>query len=211
MCGQIAAGNEAIQKEQIKLKREENNLNKKNSYPAFEFREEKMDDGSTLYSLEHIKGEMNNVNFSISERIVGYGSYNEKPIYINQSIHYRHNNESKDVFKQIYGFNFNNRNVVEKFNILCLENNLNVYVSDFYITRYYLVSYMNFMHEFKDEHYIVGTDGTGRAIESPYDSIKYDNAINITGGFGSFTSEDIDDDSWLAKKLYEAVDRTIQR
>ncbi|MBX8938845.1 hypothetical protein [Enterococcus gilvus] len=205
---------EKISTTNAKIQQEQVNLNNTNSYPAFDFEEKKLNDGTTQYTLNKTKGEMNNVSFSVFEIIEGQGIYNGTPVYIKQTLlsSQRDLKENKDSFSYVYKYNYDFYKLSEQFESICKKENLNFTLNNFTINRYYNVSYMNFEHVFKDEFYTVGTHGIGQAIESPHEpsTTESDDAIYISVSLGTGNSDYYSDNSWLAQNIYEFVSARVK-
>lgn len=199
----ISKNNTFIQKELNLLKKDELELNKLNSYPAFTFdlKEEKK---NIIYTLVKTKGEMNNINFSVFEVISGNGTFNDEPLSINQSLHF----SQEDFLEErqaSYPLKFNAEETKTKMNYLFDEKNVKAYIDFLFIDRFYRVSYMNFEHEFKDEYYQVGHNGIARSIDSPHKNIPdYIGGYSTWGGFSGKHDDTLDSD-WLANKLVEII------
>lgn len=196
-----------ISKSNLEVQTKQVELNSKNSYPAFEFEEKDLGDGSTQYILKKTKGEMNNVSFSVFEIISGQGSFNGTPVNINLELLSNNKTKKTKDYEYIHKYDFNIFNVEEQFESLSKKDNLNFVLNNFMINRYYHVSYMNFEHEFKEEFYSVGDSGVGQAIESPRKFKLNDlgDTINISGSFGTTVKKNYTDDSWLTQKIYDFI------
>lgn len=200
----ISDNNRLLQEEQNALKKEELELSRLNSYPAFTFEVEE-GQNSLIYTLNKTKGEMNNVNFSMFEILRGQGSYNGKPLYIEQMIRY-HNPEEINELKLISPQKFDSIEVKSKVNHLFELNDIDAMMDFLTFSRYYNVSYMNFEHEFKNEYYEVGINGSGKSIEEP----QYNNQSRLYNeyyAYGGFSGKNLDemDNDWVADKIYRIL------
>lgn len=200
----ISKNNTIIQKELNLLKKDELDLNKLNSYPAFTFNL-KEEEKNIIYTLVKTKGEMNNINFSVFEVIFGNGTFNNKSLFFNQTLHFTQG-DSLEELQASYPVKFNAEDTKTKMNYLFDENNVKAYIDFLFIDRFYRVSYMNFEHEFKDEYYQVGKNGSAHSIDSPYKNIsEYIGGYRASGGFSGKYDDTLDDD-WLANKLVEIIE-----
>lgn len=208
---EIADNNRELIKQQNKLKKEENEFNVNNTYPAFDFEIEKSNETSKWYKLKKTKGEMNNVSFSVFETIQAYTSYSGKPLNVNIKI-YPSIEESEESSPYIanYPYSFDTKEVTKIFNEQCIENNLNLNISNFTISRYYHVTYMDFQHIYKDEYYRIGKNGIGIASENPSSYTTNSNSINAIGGIGGKISGESENE-WLANSLFRFTKNTLSR
>ncbi|EPH88063.1 MULTISPECIES: hypothetical protein [Enterococcus] len=200
----ISDNNRLLQEEQNALKKEELELTRLNSYPAFTFDVEE-NDNSLIYTLNRTKGEMNNVNFSMFEILTGQGSYNGKPLYIEQSIRY-YNPDQINELKLLFPKKFDSIEVKSKINHLFEVNDIDASMDFLTFSRYYNVSYMNFEHEFKNEYYEVGINGSGKSIEEPQynNHSRLYNEYYAHGGFSGKNLEEMNND-WVADKIYRIM------
>lgn len=204
---EISKNNRLTQTEINKLKKEELELNKSNSFPAFTFSSKEQND-NVIYTLKKEKGEMNNVNFSVFEIISGVGTYNDKPLSINQKVGFSQS-EELDNLQASYPAIFDIQEVNQILNSLLSEEKIDASVEFLFLQRFYHVSYMNFEHDFKDEYYKIGKNGIGQSVESPYNNGYSNlNSYKADGGFSGRYDETLNNE-WLANKLFEAVKNSI--
>lgn len=194
-----------------------NNLQKKmfefdkmNSYPAFEFTVSKDTDNkaASVYTIKKKKGEMNNVNFSVFEEISGNGTYNGRPMYINQSILFR-KKANLNKLQASYPYDFNSEEIRMKMNYLLNKKSINANVTSLYIQRFYDVAYMNFKHEFKHEYYQVGNNGIGLSVTSPYPNYDNLSGLQVFGSFINKFSEKLNN-QWLAEKMVLQIENSFR-
>lgn len=184
----------------------ENEFNKRNSYPSFEFSQEDIDSKKTKFQLALKSGEMNNLNFSVSSIITGSFIYDGKRYEItHRIIDPGIDNEGKDKFSFTTAICFDPIKVETAFIEFAEKENINIDKNSLKLTstQYYEVTYMNFEHEQQNEYYL-NMEGRGQATESPFSkntSLQNDSTILIHGS--SFSESYKDTSKKIAGYIFE--------
>lgn len=170
-----------IAESNLELQNREYELTKSESYPAFEFLQEDLDDGTRMYYLNKDKGEMNNVDFTVFGVITGVAKYKDLYLDIEQTIHTR--SVSRDKFNYKYIGDIDISLIEERLTKLCSDKGIDIEVNGLSEERVYKVSYMNFQHEYREEYYRISSNGAGRAINYLADEkIPSFDRLGIFGG-----------------------------
>ncbi|MEB6182222.1 hypothetical protein ACI2LD_14870 [Enterococcus casseliflavus] len=200
----ISENNRIIQEEQNLLKREEFELNKANTHPAFTF-DLNESENTILYTLNQKKGEMNNVNFSVFEIIYVYGTYNNKSLYIQKELQYEQSQEQYE-FEALFPKRFDTLETTRKINEMIDQSGVDATITGMMINRFYNVSYMNFEHEYRDDYFEIGKNGIGKITENPRSGYPYNSngQYKLVGGYFGRNNTIVDDD-WLAERIFSSI------
>ncbi|MEO1768876.1 hypothetical protein [Candidatus Enterococcus ferrettii] len=196
-----------LQQKNIEILSDANEFEKSNTHPVFEFSETKLPDKSIKHDLVLKRGEMNNVDFSISFIIRGTIFYEGLNYEFHQTIMTNDFDRKGNEFSVTSFVNLNTKTLIDEITKMAHLEGLDVSMSPTTSSiKYYTVSYMNFEHQLKEEYYIA-YNGKGRATESPYSEknrfLNSETHNTLFFGGGTTIGNSSDGNLSVAKTIYE--------